>query len=48
MDFEGEPYSFAVSPWLIIYRPLPDGDGVRILRIIDSRRDIAALLGKKT
>jgi plasmid stabilization system protein ParE len=47
-DFENEPSSFTVSPWLIIYRPLPDGDGVRILRIIDSRRDVAALFGKKS
>jgi plasmid stabilization system protein ParE len=44
-DFEGDPYGFTVAPWLIIYKPLPDGDGIRI---IDTRRDVAALLGKKS
>ena len=47
-DFHGDPRSFSVAPWLIIYRPLPDGDGIRLLRILDSRRDVAALLGKKS
>jgi toxin ParE1/3/4 len=44
----GEPHVFSVRPWKIIYRPLSDSDGVLILRILDSRRDVAALLGKKT
>jgi plasmid stabilization system protein ParE len=47
-EFKGDPCGFPVSPWLILYRPLPDGDGVRILRILDTRRDLAALLGKKS
>jgi toxin ParE1/3/4 len=47
-DFKGDPYSFTVAPWLIIYEPLPDGVGIYILRILDSRRDIAALMGKKS
>jgi plasmid stabilization system protein ParE len=47
-DLQGEPHGFTVAPWLIIYRPFPDGDGVRVLRILDSRRDIAALMGKKS
>jgi toxin ParE1/3/4 len=47
-DFQEDPFSFTVSSWAIIYRPLPDGDGIRVLRILDTRRDIAALLGKKS
>jgi plasmid stabilization system protein ParE len=47
-DFEGDPRSLSVGPWLIVYEPLRDGSGVHLLRIIDSRRDIATLLGKKT
>lgn len=48
LDFEGEPFSFSVSPWLIVYEPLPGGEGIFVLRILDNRRDIAALIGKKT
>jgi toxin ParE1/3/4 len=48
MDFKGDPYSFSVPPWLIVYDPLPDGNGTYILRILDNRRNVAALLGKKT
>jgi toxin ParE1/3/4 len=44
----GEPRVFSVRPWKIIYRPLQDGTGVLVLRILDSRQDLAALLGKKT
>ncbi|MDI1365362.1 MAG: type II toxin-antitoxin system RelE/ParE family toxin [bacterium] len=44
----GQPRGFSVRPWKIIYRPLPDGAGVLVLRILDSRRDIAALLGQKS
>ena len=47
-DLEGEPRSFSVAPWLIVYEPLKDGTGIHLLRIIDSRRDVAALLGKKS
>jgi toxin ParE1/3/4 len=47
-DFEGAPRSFPVGPWLIVYEPLQDGSGILLLRIIDNRRDVAALLGKKS
>ncbi|WP_082554790.1 type II toxin-antitoxin system RelE/ParE family toxin [Caulobacter sp. Root1455] len=47
-DFEGGPRSFSVGPWLIVYEPLQDESGIHLLRIIDSRRDVAALLGKKS
>lgn len=44
----GDLRGFSVSPWLIVYRPLPEKGGVHVLRILDSRQDISALLGKKT
>jgi len=47
-DLQGGPRSLTVAPWLIIYRPLPEDGGIRVLHIIDSRRDIAALLGRKS
>jgi toxin ParE1/3/4 len=37
----------SVRPWIIFYRPLNDG-GVEIMRVFDSRRDLAALMGKKS
>lgn len=46
--FEGEPRVFSVHPWKIVYEPLPETDGIHVLRILDSRQDISALLGKKT
>jgi plasmid stabilization system protein ParE len=44
----GEPRAFSVRPWKIIYRPLSDVGGILVLRILDSRQDLSALLGKKT
>jgi plasmid stabilization system protein ParE len=43
----GSERRHSVRPWTIFYRPLNDG-GVEILRVFDSRRDIAALMGKKS
>jgi plasmid stabilization system protein ParE len=31
---------FVEPPWLIIYIPLPDLNGIEIVRIVDSRRDL--------
>jgi toxin ParE1/3/4 len=39
-DLEGEPRTFAVWPWLIIYEPLSAGRGVVVWRIVDGRRDL--------
>ncbi len=38
---------FPVPPWLIVYERLPQDDGIRILRIIDGRRDLPAVFGRK-
>jgi plasmid stabilization system protein ParE len=48
MSFDGEPRVFSVYPWKVVYEPLLDGSGIYILRILDSRQDLLALLGKKT
>ena len=48
LDLIGEPRSFPVGPWSIIYEPLEDDRGILVLRIVDNRRDIAALMGKKS
>jgi toxin ParE1/3/4 len=47
-DFAGEPRSFSIPPWLVVYEPLAEDRGILVLRILDSRRDIAALMGKKS
>ena len=41
--------AFAISPWLIVYAPLPDLEGIAVLRVIDGRRDLDAVfsLGKQ-
>jgi plasmid stabilization system protein ParE len=35
--------AFSKPPWIIVYRPLPEGDGVLIQRVLDSRRNLPAL-----
>ena len=47
-DFKNEPRSFSIPPWLVVYQPLAEERGILVLRILDSRRDIAALMGKKS
>jgi plasmid stabilization system protein ParE len=32
--------AFPVPPWLIVYESVPQSVGVRILRVIDGRRDL--------
>jgi toxin ParE1/3/4 len=46
-EVPGDLRGFSVHPWVIIYRPLPDRAGVHALRILDSRQNSSALLGKK-
>ena len=46
-DTGGAERRHSVRPWVIFYRPLTEG-GVDIMRVFDSRRDIAALTGKKS
>jgi plasmid stabilization system protein ParE len=44
-EYPGQPRSFAVSPWVIFYRPLTEGNGVEILRVLDGRQDLSRILG---
>jgi plasmid stabilization system protein ParE len=39
--------AFFVSPWTIFYEELPDRDGINVVRIIDGRRNLPAIFGKK-
>src|SRR5437868_765796 len=39
-DLEGDPRSFSVWPWVIIYEPVPQQDGIVVWRIVDGRRDL--------
>ncbi|NGM49403.1 type II toxin-antitoxin system RelE/ParE family toxin [Caulobacter sp. 602-2] len=36
----------SVKPWIIVYRPVTGG--VEVLRVLDGRRDLDVLIGKKT
>jgi toxin ParE1/3/4 len=47
-ELKGAPLGFTVAPWLVLYEPLSDEVGIIVLRILDSRRDLAALMGKKS
>jgi plasmid stabilization system protein ParE len=38
---------FPLSPWLIVYTTLPDLDGIRVIRVIDGRRDLPTIFGEK-
>jgi plasmid stabilization system protein ParE len=44
-DLEGSPYSHPVQSWMIFYRPTTDRTAIEIVRVIDGRRDIRAMLG---
>jgi toxin ParE1/3/4 len=39
--------TFPISPWLVVYAPLPDLDGIRVVRVVDGRRDLGAVIGNK-
>ncbi len=39
-DLDGAPRSFAIWPWLVLYEPTANNDGILVLRVIDGRRDL--------
>ena len=43
-DIAGNPRSYHVRPWQVVYRPEPAGRGILVLRVLDSRRDVANVL----
>lgn len=46
-QYAGAPRSFPVSPWMVFYEPLEDGRGITVLRVVDGRRDLSAVLGRE-
>jgi plasmid stabilization system protein ParE len=44
-DLDGEPRTFSVWPWLIIYEPREDGEGILVWRILDGRRNVSGIIG---
>ena len=44
-DLDGAPRTFAAWPWIIVYEPLPTGEGVVIWRVVDGRRDLPNEVG---
>jgi toxin ParE1/3/4 len=39
-DLDGGPRTFAIWPWVIVYEPLPPGDGIVVWRVVDGRQDL--------
>lgn len=44
VEFAGRPRSFAVRPYVIFYKPLADGDGILVWRIIHGARNLVPLV----
>lgn len=45
-DLDGEPRTFTVWPWIVIYEPLPQDDGIVVWRVVDGRRDLPKEVGR--
>jgi toxin ParE1/3/4 len=43
---DADARSFPVRPWVIVYARLPESAGIRVVRVVDGRRDLPKLLGK--
>jgi len=39
-DLDGEPRTFSIWPWIIVYEPGSNTDGIVVWRVIDGRRDL--------
>lgn len=46
-ELTGYPRSFTMKPWIVFYEQVGDSESVRILRVLDGRRDIPTLLHKR-
>ncbi len=40
-EYRGHPRRINVFEYAIFYEPLPEGDGIFVLRVIHGRRDLA-------
>lgn len=43
-EFDGNPRSLVVHPYVIFYEPLADGDGIAIWRVLHGARRMEDLL----
>ena len=43
-DYRGRPRRINVFDYAMFYEPLPEGDGIRLRRVIHGRRNLAPLL----
>ena len=43
-EFAGSPRSIVVRPYVIVYEPLPEGDGIAVWRVLHGARMIDALV----
>jgi toxin ParE1/3/4 len=46
-ELTDNPRSFTMKPWIIFYDQIKDSESVRILRVLDGRRDLPTLLPKR-
>lgn len=46
-ELTGNPRSFLMRPWIVFYEQSTNSDCVRILRVLDGRRDLPTLLPKR-
>jgi plasmid stabilization system protein ParE len=43
---EPDRLAFSVRPWTIFYMRLPEHEGIRVLRVVDGRRNLPAIFGR--
>lgn len=43
-DLNGAPRAFTIWPWIVLYEPLAEGDGILVWRIVDGRRDLPEII----
>lgn len=43
-EFPGSPRSMAVRPYVIFYDALPEGDGIRVWRVLHGMRDLERVI----
>jgi toxin ParE1/3/4 len=47
-DLDGEPRTFAIWPWVVVYEPQPTGRGIVVWRIIDGSRNLPRQIREET
>lgn len=46
-ELTGNPRSFTIRPWIVFYEQATNLESVRILRVLDGRRDIVPLFTRR-